>query len=77
MRNRRIQKRRAIALEARQRIENALPDPFSHTDPSMAELVETEQEREYQCPCCMERSDDHELAAYEMWYLKGKQNDPV
>lgn len=69
MRNKRIQKRKAVAQKSNAAPEYA-PDLFGKENP---ELVEAEAAREYECPCCTERSDDHELEEYERWYLENNQ----
>lgn len=68
MRTKRIQRRKAAAALANVTPEYA-PDFFGKEN---EELVEAEAAREYECPCCNERTYDMEFAAYERWYLETK-----
>ena len=77
MRNKRIQKRREAAAKANANATpEYAPDLFGKDiegNEDMSELVEAEHERQYECPCCTERSDDWWFQDYERWYLETKQ----
>ena len=65
MRTKRVQRRRA-RVPAKPTVRTGLPDLFSRDN---ADLVHDEVEREYMCPCCVERLLEIQLNREEQLYV--------